>query len=262
VISFLHAYANPAHEREALAEARGLWPNDYIVLSSDVLPALREFERTSTAAVSGYVQPLIGRYLSSLGQKLRGAGYRRELLVVQSNGGVMAAPVATRFAANTILSGPAAGVTAAAAIADQLGLSDAVSCDMGGTSLDVCIIRNGRPGVSQQKVLDFGIPLALPMLDVDTIGAGGGSLARVDRAGILQVGPESAGSNPGPVCYGRGGTVPTVTDAASCSACSTRTTRSARAGAPAWTPNSPARRSARRSLSRSGSTPRKRPRRS
>lgn len=213
VLAFLHAYANPAHEREALGLARDLWPNDFIVLSSDVLPAMREFERTSTAAISGYVQPLIGRYLASLGQKLAAAGYQRDLLVVQSNGGVMAAPLATRFAANTILSGPAAGVTAAAAIARELNLADAVSCDMGGTSLDVCVIRDGRPGLSQQKMLDFGIPLALPMLDVDAIGAGGGSLARIDRAGILQVGPESAGSSPGPVCYGRGGTVPTVTDA-------------------------------------------------
>lgn len=213
VVAFLHAYANPAHEREALSLARDLWPNNFIVLSSDVLPAMREFERTSTAAISGYVQPLIGRYLASLGQKLAAAGYRRDLLVVQSNGGVVAAPLATRFAANTILSGPAAGVTAAAAIARELDFADVVSCDMGGTSLDVCVIRDGRPGLAQQKMLDFGIPLALPMLDVDAIGAGGGSLARIDRAGILQVGPESAGSSPGPVCYGRGGTVPTVTDA-------------------------------------------------
>lgn len=213
VIAFLHSYANPAHERRAAEIARQIWPNDYIVASYDILPAMREFERTSTAAVSGYVQPLIGRYLDSLGAKLAAAGYLRDLLVVQSNGGVMAAPIATRYAANTILSGPAAGVTAAAVIATELGLSDIVSCDMGGTSLDVCVIRDGRPGLTSGKILDFGIPLALPMLDVDAIGAGGGSMARIDRAGILQVGPESAGSNPGPVCYGRGGSVPTVTDA-------------------------------------------------
>ncbi|GGC66260.1 hydantoinase/oxoprolinase family protein [Chelatococcus reniformis] len=213
VLAFLHAYANPAHERRAREVVAAIWPNDFIVLASDVLPAMREFERTSTAVISGYVQPLIGRYFDSLGEKLAAGGLARELLVVQSNGGVMAAPVATRFAANTILSGPAAGVTAAAAIAGELGLADAVSCDMGGTSLDICVIRNGQPPLTQQKAVDFGIPIALPMLDIDAIGAGGGSLARIDKAGLLQVGPESAGSSPGPIAYGKGGTVPTVTDA-------------------------------------------------
>ncbi len=213
VIAFLHAYANPVHERQARDVVASLWPNDFVVLASDVLPALREFERTSTAVVSGYVQPLIGRYLGSLGEKLAAGGLSRDLLVVQSNGGVMAAPLATRFAANTILSGPAAGVTAASAIARELALPDVVSCDMGGTSLDICVIRDGRPALTQQKSIAFGIPLALPMLDIDAIGAGGGSLARVDRGGFLQIGPESAGSRPGPVCYGRGGEIPTVTDA-------------------------------------------------
>jgi N-methylhydantoinase A len=213
VIAFLHSYANTSHERAAGALARRLWPNPHVVLSSDILPALREFERTSTAAISGYVQPLIARYLDSLGGKLGAAGFARDLLVVQSNGGVMAAPLAIRFAANTILSGPAAGVAAASSIARELAIEDAVSCDMGGTSLDTCVIRGGVPGTTQQKVIDFGLPLALPMLDVDAIGAGGGSLARIDNAGILQVGPESAGASPGPVCYGRGGAIPTVTDA-------------------------------------------------
>lgn len=213
VIAFLHSYTNTAHERAAQDAARRLWPNDYIVISSDVLPAIREFERTSTTVISGYVQPLIGRYLDSLGGKLGAAGLRRELLVVQSNGGVMAAPLATRFAANTILSGPAAGVTAAASIARELGLDQAISCDIGGTSLDICVIRNGEPSMTQQTSIGFGLPLALPMLDVDAVGAGGGSFARLDRAGLLQVGPQSAGSSPGPVCYGRGGTIPTVTDA-------------------------------------------------
>lgn len=213
VISFLHSYANPAHERLARDIALADWPNAYVVTASDVLPTLREFERTSTAAVSGYIQPLIGRYLASLSDRLTRAGYHRDLLVVQSNGGVMSAPVATRLAASTILSGPAAGVTAAAAIARELGLDSVVSCDMGGTSLDVCVIRRGEPGMTQEKQVDFGIPLGIPMLDVDAIGAGGGSLARLDGTGLLQVGPESAGSRPGPACYGRGGTIPTVTDA-------------------------------------------------
>ena len=125
----------------------------------------------------------------------------------------MAAPVATRLAANTILSGPAAGVTAGASIAAEIGLGNVVCCDMGGTSFDVCIIQNGRPAISQEKNLGFGVPLCLPMLDVDAIGAGGGSLAKFDSSGILKVGPESAGADPGPACAGRGGTEPTVTDA-------------------------------------------------
>lgn len=213
VICFLHSYLNPIHEQQARKIAAEVWPNSYIVISADVLPTLREFERTSTTAVSGYVQPLIGRYLESLANKLRDAGYARDLLVVQSNGGVMAAPLATRFAANTILSGPAAGVTAAMAISREVDVTNVVSCDMGGTSLDICVIRDGTPGVTQQMKVDFGIPIGLPMLDVDAIGAGGGSLARIDRAGILQVGPESAGSFPGPACFGKGGDLPTVTDA-------------------------------------------------
>lgn len=212
-ICFLHAYANPRHEQIARDIALELWPNEYVAISSEILPTMREFERTSATAVAAYVQPLIGRYLASLSGKLREAAYERDLLVVQSNGGVMSAPLATRFAANTILSGPAGGVTAARAIARELGLSEVVSCDMGGTSLDICVIRDGVAAVTLKKSIDFGIPLALPMVDVDAIGAGGGSIARLDGAGVLQVGPESAGANPGPACYGRGGKDATVTDA-------------------------------------------------
>lgn len=213
VVCFLHSYANTANERAARDALREVWPNEYIVISSDILPAVREFERTSTAVVSGYIQPAIGRYLHNLGERLARQGYKKDLLIVQSNGGVMTAPVAVQFAANTILSGPAGGVTATVAIAADMGLKNVISCDMGGTSLDICIIKNGAPAITNYKALDFGVPLCVPMLDVDAIGAGGGSLARIDAAGILSVGPESAGSNPGPVCYGRGGTVPTITDA-------------------------------------------------
>ncbi|MGE3923959.1 MAG: hydantoinase/oxoprolinase family protein, partial [Lautropia sp.] len=154
-----------------------------------------------------------GRYLNNLGSRLRERGYGKELLIVQSNGGVMTAPVAVQFAANTILSGPAGGVTAAVGIAADMGLERVVSSDMGGTSLDICVIKDTQPAITNYKLLDFGIPLCIPMLDVDAIGAGGGSLAKLDAAGILSVGPESAGALPGPVCYGRGGSVPTVTDA-------------------------------------------------
>ena len=174
---------------------------------------VREFERTSTAVVSGYVQPLISRYLTRLGERLNEGGYDKEFLVVQLNGGVMTASVAARLASNTILSGPAAGVTAAAAIAADMDIGEVVCCDMGGTSFDACIIRGGKPLIAGEKYLDFRIPLSLPMLDVDAIGAGGGSIARLDSSGIVEVGPESAGADPGPACAGRGGTEPTVTDA-------------------------------------------------
>lgn len=213
VICFLHSYAHPEHEKRAKAVLQEIWPNSYITLSTEVLPTLREFERTSTTVVNGYVQPLIDRYFDRLNDNLKESGYNKDLLVVQSNGGVMASKVAARFAANTVLSGPAAGVTAATEIARDLKNPNVVSADMGGTSLDVCIIKDYQAGVNQQTQLEFGIPLGLPMLDITTIGAGGGSLAYIDRAGLLQIGPESAGSDPGPVCYGRGGAVPTITDA-------------------------------------------------
>ncbi len=213
VISFMHAYANTGNEAAAGRAAREVWPNDFVVTSSEVLPVVREFERTSTATVSGYVQPLISRYLTSLGDRLNEGGYDREFLVVQLNGGVMTASVAARLASNTILSGPAAGVTAGAAIAVDMDIGDVVCCDMGGTSFDACIIRGGQPVIANEKYLDFRIPLSLPMLDVDAIGAGGGSIARIDSSGIIEVGPESAGADPGPACVGHGGTEPTVTDA-------------------------------------------------
>lgn len=213
VICFMNAYTNAHNEREAAEAAREIWPNDYIVVSSQLMPAIREFERTSTTVVSGYVQPLLARYFRRLTDRLRENGYRRDLLIVQSNGGLMSAEVAPRLAANTILSGPAGGATAAAAIASEMGLRDVVSADIGGTSLDICLIRDGQPSLTQQKALEFGIPLATPMLDIDAVGAGGGSLAYIDRTGILQIGPESAGSDPGPACYGVG-TRPTITDAA------------------------------------------------
>jgi len=213
VICFLHCYANAANERRARELAATVWPNKYIVVSSEVLPVLREFERTSTSVVAGYVQPLLDRYLGSLTERLGAAGYAEDLLVVQSNGGLVSAPLVGRFAANTILSGPAAGVTAAVSIAAASGLRDVVSCDMGGTSFDLCVIKDLVPSGTNQQLLDFGVPLCVPMIDVHAIGAGGGSVARIDASGILQIGPESAGSEPGPACFGLGGVRPTITDA-------------------------------------------------
>ena len=247
VISFMHAYANTGNEAAAGRAAREVWPNDFVITSSEVLPVVREFERTSTATVSGYVQPLISRYLTSLGDRLNEGGYDKEFLVVQLNGGVMTASVAARLASNTILSGPAAGVTAGAAIAVDMDIGDVVCCDMGGTSFDACIIRGGQPVIANEKYLDFRIPLSLPMLDVDAIGAGGGSIARIDSSGIIEVGPESAGADPGPACVGHGGTEPTVTDASLVLGYLDPGEASGGTKVSVWTSNSRARRSRKRS---------------
>lgn len=213
VVSFLHSYANPINEQRARQALAQVWPNPYIVLGSEVLPEFREFERTSTAVVNAYVQPLIDRYLRSLAQQVRARGYQRDILLIQSNGGVMSLDVSRRFSVNTVLSGPAAGVIAASAIAEQAGFSNVITCDMGGTSLDIALVAAGQPATTSEINLAYGIPIRVPMLDITTLGAGGGSIAWIDRGGYLQIGPRSAGADPGPACYGRGGEEPTVTDA-------------------------------------------------
>lgn len=211
VISFMNAYINPTHERQARALLEAHWPDLHIVASSDILPLFREFERTSTAVVNAYVQPVVSRYLTNLQARLREREYRRDLLIMQSSGGMMSAEDTRQLPVNTILSGPAAGVIAATRIAGESGFQNLIACDMGGTSLDVSMVFQGEPVLSNGTELEFGIPIMLSLIDIHTIGAGGGSIARIDRGGILQVGPESAGAEPGPVCYG--GTEPTVTDA-------------------------------------------------
>jgi N-methylhydantoinase A len=213
VIHFIHAYANPAHERRCGEIAREMWPNQFVTLGSDILREVREFERGSTAALNGYVQPIVSRYLGRLSQNLRSAGLRNELLVMQGNGGMMAAGTAVDLAVHTVMSGPAAGAIAAARIGVQAGHPNLVACDMGGTSFDVSLIAGGEPALSAEKDIAYGVPLRVPLVDIHTIGAGGGSIARITRAGLLQVGPESAGARPGPIAYGRGGTAVTVTDA-------------------------------------------------
>src|SRR5271165_1674279 len=213
VIHFIHAYANPAHEQRCAEIARDIWPNRFVTLGSDILREVREFERGSTAALNGYVQPIVSRYLGRLSQNLRSAGLNNELLVMQGNGGMMAAGTAVDLAVHTVLSGPAAGAIAAARIGVQAGHPNLVACDMGGTSFDVSLIAAGEPALSAEKDIAYGVPLRVPLVDIHTIGAGGGSIARITRAGLLQVGPESAGARPGPIAYGRGGTAVTVTDA-------------------------------------------------
>ncbi|WP_374304324.1 hydantoinase/oxoprolinase family protein [Ferrovibrio sp.] len=212
-IVFVNAYANPENERIALAALKEVWPNAYVTASSDILPEIREFERTSTAALNAYLQPPVGSYLRKLESRLQGDGFGGQLLIVQSNGGVMSVDSAASRPVRTALSGPAAGVIACQHIAVAAGFPNVVTCDMGGTSFDVSLIAGGEPAMSAQTAIDFGMVVRAPMIEITTIGAGGGSIAWIDRGGILQIGPESAGSDPGPVAYGLGNDRPTVTDA-------------------------------------------------
>lgn len=213
VIHFLHAYANPAHEIRAGEIARALWPNGYVTLGHALLSEFREYERGTTASVNAAVQPVLDRYIRHLQDRLAEAGHKRDLLVMNGNGGTVPARAVAAEAAKTVMSGPASGVMAAAATLAQSGVRNAITCDMGGTSTDVALIAGGVPEVSAELSIAYGLPIHLPMVDVRTVGAGGGSIAWIDRGGMLRVGPESAGSAPGPICYGRGGTLPTVTDA-------------------------------------------------
>ncbi|KTS33755.1 hydantoinase [Methylobacterium indicum] len=213
VIHFLHAYANPEHELRAGAIAREIWPNSYVTLGHALLSEFREYERGTTASVNAAVQPILDRYIRRLQDELRAQGFARDLLVMNGNGGTVPAGLVVEAAAKTVMSGPASGVMAAAATLAQSGLTNAVTYDMGGTSTDVALIAGGVPEVSAELTIDYGLPIHLPMVDVHTVGAGGGSIASVNRAAMLQVGPESAGSEPGPIGYGRGGTRPTITDA-------------------------------------------------
>jgi N-methylhydantoinase A len=212
-VFFINAYANPINEQQAVAAVRELWPNPYVTSASEVLPEIREFERCSTATLNAALQPVVGSYLAKLEDDLRGQGFSGELLIVQSNGGVMSRETACDVPVRTALSGPAAGVIACAAVARASGYPNVITGDMGGTSFDVSLVANGEAALAAQTSIEFGLVVRSPMIQIETIGAGGGSIASVDASGMLQVGPESAGSIPGPVCYGRGNTRPTVTDA-------------------------------------------------
>jgi N-methylhydantoinase A len=212
-VCFLNSYANPVHEQAVAREIQSRWPNEFVSVSHEVLPEIREFERTSTTVLNAYVQPLMTRYLQSVERRLAEVGVRRDLLVVKSNGGLAPSEVARLFPVTTMLSGPAAGVVAGAAIGRHAGGRDIVTCDMGGTSLDVCLVSDGKVAIKTDSYLDFGLQCGIPMADIHTMGAGGGSIAFVGSDGVLQVGPVSAGADPGPAAYGRGGTRPTVTDA-------------------------------------------------
>ena len=212
-VFFINTYANASNEQAAVAAVRALWPNPHVTAASEVLPEIREFERCSTATLNAALQPVVGSYLARLENDLREQGFAGELLIVQSNGGVMSRQTACDVPVRTALSGPAAGVMACAAIARAAGFPNVITGDIGGTSFDVSLVANGQAALAAQTSIEFGLVVRSPMLRIETIGAGGGSIALVDASGMLQVGPESAGSVPGPACYARGNTRPTVTDA-------------------------------------------------
>ena len=212
-ILFANSYANAENERLAVEAVRAMWPNAHVSASSEILPEIREFERFSTTALNAYLQPEVSGYLARLETALKQDGFAGEFMIVQSNGGVMDAATAARLPVRTALSGPAAGVIAAGYIAEAAGFPDIITGDMGGTSFDVSLIAKGQSMLSQQTSIDFGMVVRSPMIEITTIGAGGGSIAWVDKGGLLNIGPESAGSTPGPVAYGQGNTRPTVTDA-------------------------------------------------
>src|SRR5437773_142862 len=211
-VVFLFSFVDAAHERRVREIAAEELPGVMVSLSHEVMPSAPEFERTSTTLVNAYVGPRIERYLATLEQRLRAAGFGGELLVMQSNGGVMPGGYVAQKAVAVMGSGPAGGVNGAAAVASAAGIRDFISVDMGGTSYDVCLVRGGTPQVKAGWNWHHRYLIGLPMVDVQSVGAGGGSIARV-VSGTLKVGPDSAGAVPGPVCYGRGGVEPTVTDA-------------------------------------------------
>ncbi|MEM6496958.1 MAG: hydantoinase/oxoprolinase family protein, partial [Pseudomonadota bacterium] len=211
-VCLLHSYANPEHERTISAIIRELAPELPVTCSSDVSPEFREYERATTTTLAAYVQPVISGYLDRLVAKLGDGNFDGRFSIMQSNGGRMPATAMGRNAIAALFSGPAAGVVGAIGTAARSGIKDIITFDMGGTSTDVALIAGGQPHLAPQTVID-GLPVRTPVIDIATVGAGGGSIAWADDGGLLRVGPQSAGATPGPACYGRGGEQPTVTDA-------------------------------------------------
>lgn len=211
-VSTLFSFSNSENERTIGEMLRESFPNTYISLSSEILPQVRVYERNSTVALNAYVGPILSRYLKRAEEGLMEEGFKGTFLIMQSNGGVMSPEMSSRFAVNTLLSGPAGGPVAGQFVGGIHGLTNLITVDMGGTSFDACLIENGQPAVTTEGEIG-GYRVALPVLDIETIGAGGGSIASIDASGLLKVGPQSAGADPGPACYGKGGENPTVTDA-------------------------------------------------
>ena len=211
-VCFLFSFLNPAHEQQAAEAIRQAFPEMRISLSHEVLPQIKEFDRVSTTVVDSYVGPVFSSYLMDLQKRLGAYTRGQDILIMQSNGGVAPIDESSRLAVRAILSGPAGGTSGTAHYGQLLGEPRIIGFDMGGTSTDISVVEDGRPHLTTEK-FESGWKIAVPMIDIQTLGAGGGSIARVDAGGILHVGPDSAGADPGPACYGRGGRQPTVTDA-------------------------------------------------
>lgn len=210
---FINGYANAKNEQVAAKILRAVWPNEHVSVATEILPEIREFERCSTATLNAYLQPPVANYLARLEDRIAEQKAESEILIVQSNGGVMSVESAKSLPIKTALSGPAAGVVAARQIASAAGFDNIITGDMGGTSFDVSLVADGQNMLTAQANIDFGMTIRVPMIEMTTIGAGGGSIAHIDETGLLEIGPKSAGSDPGPACYGLGNTRPTVTDA-------------------------------------------------
>ena len=211
-VSYLFSFLNPSHERRTQQLIEEIYPEAHVSISSDVFPQWREYERTSTTVIDVYLKPRIDTYLTGLERQVERSG-AGGLLIMRSNGGVMTTASAKRRPVTMIQSGPAGGVIASLEIGRLMGIDTIMTADVGGTSFDTCLISGSAPTTTSSTELEFGIPIANPMLDIRSIGAGGGSKAWIDPAGLLKVGPASAGADPGPACYGRGGGDPTSTDA-------------------------------------------------
>ncbi len=209
----LFSYLNPAHElrlKEIFAEEA---PDLPVSLSYEVLPKWKEYERASTTCADAYLKPVVSRQLQSMRARMSELGLHDNLVIIKSNGGEMTLEAAANAPVNMMVSGPTGGVVAGKHVAQLLDLQSLVTVDMGGTSTDVSTITGGRESFTTAFEIEWGVPIQIPMIDIRTIGAGGGSIAWIDKGGMLRVGPHSAGANPGPACYGNGGTLPTVTDA-------------------------------------------------
>ena len=211
-VCYLHAYRNPAHEQRTKEIIRAEWPDLAVSISSDIVREYREYERTSTTVVNANIQPVFRRYIGSLERALEQKKFSGSFYITRSGGGALLAHDAAEVPVHTIFSGPAGGLIGAARLSEVIGRSDLIAVDIGGTSTDACVLRGGTASLKYQASLER-LPLMISMYDISTIGAGGGSIARVE-GGLLKVGPQSAGAEPGPICYGRGGTQPTFTDAA------------------------------------------------
>jgi N-methylhydantoinase A len=211
-VCLLHAYRTPDHERRVRELVAARYPDLPVVLSSEVLPTFREYERASTTAMAAYLVPLVGRYLERLEAHLEAGAPGAKLFIMQSSGGVLPSSGSQGRGVEMLNSGPAAGVIGATRMAAEIGDRDVITLDVGGTSADICLIAAGEPGVTAETEV-AGLPVGLPSIDIANVGAGGGSLGWIDAGGMLQVGPRSAGARPGPACYGHGGTVPALTDA-------------------------------------------------